>query len=149
MTMHKEILLVEDNADDVELTRIAFQEAKVANKLVVARDGAEALDYLFARGDHAGRDPKDLPSIVLLDLNLPKVSGHEVLRRMKSSEAFKMIPVIALTTSDAQRDIQACYNEHVNCYITKPMDYAPFMDLMRSVADFWMSRVELPERPSQ
>ena len=141
-----EILLVEDNPGDVRLTREALTESSVRNNLSVVSDGQAAIDFLEKRGPH-GNAPA--PDLVLLDLNLPKVSGHEVLRRMKSSEAFKMIPVIALTTSDAQRDIQACYNEHVNCYITKPMDYAPFMDLMRSVADFWMSRVELPERPSQ
>ena len=92
--MHKDILLVEDNPDDVELTRLAFDEAKIANRLVVVGDGAEALDYLFARGRHEGRDPGDLPSIVLLDLNLPKVDGREVLQAIRANEATRTRPVV-------------------------------------------------------
>ena len=103
--MQKEILLVEDNPDDVELTRIAFNEAKIANTLVVARDGAEALDYLFARGAYAGRDPANLPSIVLLDLNLPKVDGREVLQAIRGNELTRSLPVVVLTTSVEPFDV--------------------------------------------
>jgi two-component system response regulator len=138
MTMHKEILLVEDNADDVELTRIAFQEAKVANKLVVARDGAEALDYLFARGDHAGRDPKDLPSIVLLDLNLPKVDGREVLQAIRENEATRSLPVVVLTTSAEPFDVQASYALGVNSYIHIPVDFEQFVAAVRQVGLYWL-----------
>lgn len=138
-----EILLVEDNPGDVRLTREALTESSIRNNLTVMADGQAAMDYLE---ESVSRPGVALPDLVLLDLNLPKLSGHEVLRRMKSSVSLKRIPVIALTTSDAQRDVLACYDEHVNCYITKPMAYAPFMDLMRSVADFWMRRVELPAR---
>ena len=107
--MHKEILLVEDNPDDVELTRIAFTQAKIANKLVVARDGAEALDYLFARGAHADRDPTQLPSIVLLDLNLPKVDGREVLQAIREDPRTRSLPVVVLTTSAEPFDVESSY----------------------------------------
>jgi len=97
--MNREILLVEDNPDDVELTRLAFEEAQVANTLTVVRDGAEALDYLFARGRYADRDPQDLPSLVLLDLNLPKLDGREVLQAIRNDERTRALPVVVLTTS--------------------------------------------------
>ena len=135
---HKEILLVEDNADDVELTRIAFEEAKVANKLVVARDGAEALDYLFARGEHAGRDPHDLPSIVLLDLNLPKVDGREVLQAIRENPATRSLPVVVLTTSAEPFDVEASYALGVNSYIQKPVDFERFVWAVKQVGLYWL-----------
>src|SRR5258706_11020077 len=103
--MNKMILLVEDNPDDVELTLIAFKESNLANDVVVVRDGAEALDYLEGKGAHAGRDARQLPNLVLLDLKLPKVDGLEVLRRMRSDERFKRIPVVVLTSSREQEDV--------------------------------------------
>ena len=118
--MHKEILLVEDNADDVELTRIAFEEAKVANRLVVARDGAEALDYLFARGEHAGRAPHDLPSIVLLDLNLPKVDGREVLQAIRADPRTRTLPVVVLTTSTTTGSVRVVSLARIACSTSRP-----------------------------
>ena len=136
--MHKEILLVEDNPDDVELTRIAFNEAKIANTLVVARDGAEALDYLFARGAHAGRDPTHLPSIVLLDLNLPKVDGREVLQAIRGNELTRSLPVVVLTTSVEPFDVEASYALGVNSYIQKPVDFERFVWAVQQVGLYWL-----------
>lgn len=136
--MHKEILLVEDNPDDVELTRIAFNEAKIANTLVVARDGAEALDYLFARGAHAGRDPSQLPSIVLLDLNLPKVDGREVLQAIRGNELTRSLPVVVLTTSTEPFDVKASYALGVNSYIQKPVDFERFVWAVKQVGLYWL-----------
>ena len=136
--MHKEILLVEDNPDDVELTRIAFAQAKIANKLVVARDGAEALDYLFARGVHADRDPTHLPSIVLLDLNLPKVDGREVLQAIRGNELTRSLPVVVLTTSVEPFDVEASYALGVNSYIQKPVDFEHFVWAVQQVGLYWL-----------
>ncbi len=136
--MHKDILLVEDNPDDVELTRIAFDEAKIANNLVVVGDGAEALDYLFARGAHAGRDPSDLPSIVLLDLNLPKVDGREVLQAIRANEATRTLPVVVLTTSTEPFDVEASYALGVNSYIQKPVDFEQFVWAVKQVGLYWL-----------
>ena len=136
--MHKEILLVEDNPDDVELTRIAFTQAKIANKLVVARDGAEALDYLFARGAHADRDPTQLPSIVLLDLNLPKVDGREVLQAIRGNELTRSLPVVVLTTSVEPFDVEASYALGVNSYIQKPVDFEHFVWAVQQVGLYWL-----------
>ena len=136
--MHKEILLVEDNPDDVELTRIAFTQAKIANRLVVARDGAEALDYLFARGAHADRDPTQLPSIVLLDLNLPKVDGREVLQAIRGNELTRSLPVVVLTTSVEPFDVEASYALGVNSYIQKPVDFERFVWAVQQVGLYWL-----------
>jgi len=135
---HKEILLVEDNPDDVELTRIAFAEAKVANHLVVVSDGAEALDYLFARGQHADRNPDDLPSIVLLDLNLPKVDGREVLQAIRANEKTRSLPVVVLTTSTEPFDVEASYALGVNSYIRKPVDFEQFVWAVKQVGMYWL-----------
>jgi two-component system response regulator len=136
--MDKEILLVEDNPDDVELTRIAFREAKVANQLVVASDGAEALDYLFARGAYADRNPDDLPSIVLLDLNLPKVDGREVLQAIRGNEKTRSLPVVVLTTSTEPFDVEASYALGVNSYIQKPVDFERFVWAVQQVGLYWL-----------
>lgn len=138
-----EILLVEDNPGDIRLTREAMRESTIANNLSVVTDGAEAIDFLNKRGAFTDAP---MPDLVLLDLNLPKISGHEVLRHVKTSDDLKSIPVIALSTSGSERDIQACYADHVNCYITKPMSYDPFMDLMLDISNFWFRHVELPIR---
>jgi two-component system response regulator len=135
---HKEILLVEDNPDDVELTRLAFEEANVANNLVVVRDGAEALDYLFARGRYASRDATALPSIVLLDLNLPKLDGREVLQAIRADAATRDLPVIVLTTSAEPFDVEASYALGVNSYIQKPVDFEQFVWAVRQVGLYWL-----------
>jgi two-component system response regulator len=135
---HKEILLVEDNPDDVELTRLAFEEANVANHLVVVRDGAEALDYLFARGRYASRDATALPSIVLLDLNLPKLDGREVLQAIRADPATRDLPVIVLTTSAEPFDVEASYALGVNSYIQKPVDFEQFVWAVRQVGLYWL-----------
>ena len=135
---YKDILLVEDNPDDVELTRLAFEEASVANRVVVAADGAEALDYLFARGPHAGRDPSELPSIVLLDLNLPKLDGRAVLQAIRANPATRDLPVIVLTTSAEPFDVEASYALGVNSYIQKPVDFEQFVWAVRQVGLYWL-----------
>jgi two-component system response regulator len=134
----KEILLVEDNPDDVELTRIAFAEAKVANNLAVVGDGAEALDYLFARGRLAHRDPDDLPSIVLLDLNLPKLDGREVLQAIRANDKTRALPVVVLTTSTEPFDVEASYALGVNSYIRKPVDFEQFVWAVKQVGLYWL-----------
>jgi two-component system response regulator len=134
----KDILLVEDNPDDVELTRLAFEEANVANRVVVVNDGAEALDYLFARGRHAGRDPHELPSIVLLDLNLPRLDGREVLQAIRAEPATRDLPVVVLTTSAEPFDVEASYALGVNSYIQKPVDFEQFVWAVRQVGLYWL-----------
>ncbi len=136
--MNKVILLVEDNPDDVELTRLAFDEAKIANQLVVVGDGAEALDYLFARGEYAHRDPTDLPSIVLLDLNLPRVDGREVLQAVRANEVTRTLPVVVLTTSTEPFDVEASYALGVNSYIQKPVDFEQFVWAVKQVGLYWL-----------
>jgi two-component system response regulator len=136
--MHKEILLVEDNPDDVELTRLAFDEAKIANQLAVVGDGAEALDYLFARGRFADRDPADLPSLVLLDLNLPKIDGREVLQAIRGNDATRALPVVVLTTSTEPFDVEATYALGVNSYIQKPVDFEQFVWAVKQVGLYWL-----------
>jgi two-component system, response regulator len=132
------ILLVEDNPDDVELTRIAFERSNVANQLVVASDGREALDYLFSEGAHTGRNPPRMPNVILLDLNLPKISGLEVLRRMQADERTKRIPVVVLTTSNEERDILASYELGANSYVRKPVDFVQFLDAARQLGSYWL-----------
>nr|WP_255486524.1 response regulator [Luteimonas sp. MC1782] len=130
--------MVEDNPDDVELTRIAFAEANIANALTVVTDGAAALDYLFARGAHADRDPDDLPSIVLLDLNLPKVDGREVLQAIRSQERTRSLPVVVLTTSGEPFDVEASYALGANSYIRKPVDFGQFVWAVKQVGLYWL-----------
>lgn len=139
------LLLVEDNPDDVELTRRAFARTDIASRLVVVTDGEEALDYLFGTGTHAGRDPLDLPHAVLLDLKLPKISGLDVLRRIRGAEATRHLPVIVLTTSREERDIVSCYDLGANSYVRKPVDFAQFVEAARTLGLYWL---ELNERAS-
>jgi len=143
--MDKDILLVEDNPDDVELTRIAFSEAQLDSRLEVVRDGVEALDYLFARGAHAGRDPAKLPSIVLLDLNLPKVDGREVLQAIRGNEATRSLPVVVLTTSTEPFDVDASYALGANSYIRKPVDFEQFVWAVKQVGLYWLVLNHPPE----
>lgn len=134
----KEILLVEDNPDDVELTRLAFDESRIGNKLVVVSDGAAALDYLFAKGKYSERDPTQLPSIVLLDLNLPKVDGREVLQAIRANETTRTLPVVVLTTSAEPFDVEASYALGANSYIQKPVDFEQFVWAVKQVGLYWL-----------
>jgi CheY-like chemotaxis protein len=138
-----EILLVEDNAGDVRLTQEALREGRVCNRLSVARDGVEALAYLRREGPHAYA-PR--PDLVLLDLNLPRKSGREVLQEMKSDPELRSIPVVVLTTSEDQQDVQRSYELNANCYITKPVELDEFLGVIQSVQDFWFTVVKLPTR---
>ncbi len=140
----KVILLVEDNPDDVELTLRAFRKNRIANEVIVARDGVEALDYLFCRGAHAGRDVRDAPSVVLLDLKLPKVDGLEVLRQLRADERTRLIPVVILTSSREQRDLIAGYALGANSYIVKPVDFEKFTEAVRQLELYWLLLNESP-----
>jgi two-component system response regulator len=133
-----EILLVEDNPDDAELTRIAFAEADIPNPLVVVRDGAQALDYLFARGAWAERDPARQPALMLLDLNLPKLDGREVLQAIRGDARTRTLPVVVLTTSVEPFDVEASYALGVNSYIRKPVDFEQFASAVRQVGQYWL-----------
>ena len=134
---HKDILLVEDNPDDVELTRLAFEEANVANRMVVAGDGAEALDYLFARGKHAGRDPSQLPAIVLLDLKLPRMSGLEVLEWMRTQPPLNSVRTVVLTSSSEECDIRRAHALGAAAYVVKPVDFIGLRGVIEAVLAFW------------
>ncbi len=136
-----EVLLVEDNPADVRLTQEALLEVKLSNTLYVVTTGEEALDYLFRRDAHADRNRPDL---ILLDLNLPRLSGHEVLAAIKGDENLKRIPVVILTSSDAERDVVRSYDRHANSYIQKPVDMDGFIKIVSSLEDFWFSIVKLP-----
>jgi chemotaxis family two-component system response regulator Rcp1 len=136
-----EILLVEDNPGDVRLTREAFKDAKVLVNLHVASDGARAMAFLKREGEHADA-PR--PDLILLDLNLPRKDGREVLEEIKESSTLKMIPVVILTTSSSQADILRSYQLHANCYITKPVGMAGFLKVVKSIDSFWLTVVKLP-----
>ena len=140
----KSILLVEDNPDDVELTLRALRKHYVKNTIVVAKDGAEALDYLFATGKHADRDVADLPTVVLLDLKLPKVDGVEVLRKLRSDERTKLLPVVVLTSSDREQDIIDSYENGCNSYVRKPVDFNRFAEAVRQLGLYWLLLNEPP-----
>ena len=132
------ILLIEDNPDDVELTLHAFQKNHMANEVVVASDGAEGLDYLFGTGKYAGRDADEPPALILLDLQLPKIGGLEVLRRVREDERTKRIPVVILTTSDEEEDIVNGYDRGCNSYLRKPVDFNEFMNSVKQLEVYWM-----------
>ena len=138
------ILLVEDNADDEELTLRAFKKSKVLNQVEVVRDGVEALDYLFATGVHAERDPKALPAVILLDLKLPKLGGLEVLRRVRADERTRRIPVVVLTSSNEEKDILSSYGLGANSFVRKPVDFAQFMEAAQQLGMYWLVMNEPP-----
>jgi two-component system response regulator len=142
----KIILLVEDNPDDEALTLRAFGKNKIKNEVVVARDGAEALDYLFATGIHDGRDVMDLPQVVLLDLKLPKVDGLEVLRRIRADERTRLLPVVILTSSKEERDVIEGYRLGANSYVHKPVNFDEFVDAARQLGLYWLLLNEPPPR---
>jgi two-component system, chemotaxis family, response regulator Rcp1 len=135
-----QILLVEDNEGDIVLTLEALSEGKLKNQVSVVRDGAEALDYLYERKN----TPALLPDLILLDINLPKIDGKEVLQTIKNDNDLKTIPVVMLTTSSSDRDVKEAYDNHANCFITKPVDLNKFFEVVKVIEDFWISIVKLP-----
>lgn len=138
MTAMRTILLVEDNPDDAELTLRAFAKHKIANEVVHVADGEEALDYLFATGSHAGRDPAAMPTVVLLDLKLPKVSGLDVLKQMRADPRTRRMPVVVLTSSNEERDLIASYDLGANSFVRKPVDFAQFLDAAGALGLYWL-----------
>ena len=145
MTNHLvEILLVEDNPNDAELSLYALRKHHIANQIHLARDGIEAIDYLFATGDFAGRNVEETPKVVLLDLKLPKMDGLEVLKRIKSDGRTRQIPVVVLTSSREERDIVESYNLGVNSYIVKPIDFEQFSESVRQLGLYWILLNESP-----
>ena len=135
----KAILLVEDNPDDVALTLRALNKNDIPNPVVVAKDGVEALDYLFAQGRYLDRDPHDLPQVVFLDLKLPKVDGMEVLRRIRGGQATRLLPVVILTSSKEHADLQESYSLGANSYIRKPVDFVQFSDTVKQLGLYWLT----------
>lgn len=139
-----EILLVEDNPADAKLTVAAFQNTKIVNNISVVHDGEEALSFLHKRGKYSQARS---PHLILLDLNLPGKSGHDVLEEIKNNPTLKRIPVVILSSSDDQRDIARTYDNYANCFITKPTDLPGFFDIVKAIEDFWFARVTLPLSP--
>lgn len=141
------ILLIEDNADDEALTLRALKKNNVSNEVVVARDGVEALDFLFGTGAHEGRDSTLVPEIVLLDLKLPKIDGLEVLRRIRANEATRLLPVVILTSSNEEQDRITGYGLGANSYVRKPVDFNQFIEGVRQLGLYWLILNEPPPRP--
>ena len=146
MNSEKVILLIEDNPSDVDLTRRALDKGHVANELIVAEDGEEALDYLWGAGVHAGRDVSDQPALTLLDLKLPKIPGLEVLRRIRSDPRTRRIPVVILTSSKEEQDVAAGYDLGINSYIRKPVDFKQFAHCIEQLGLYWLVLNEPPPR---
>lgn len=145
MIANQVILLVEDNRDDEELTVRALARRGVANRIVVVRSGGEALDWIFRAGAHAGRDPDEEPSVILLDLKLPQVDGLEVLRRIRADPATRRIPVVALTSSREEPDIRRAYDLGVNSYVVKPVDFGEFAEATGQVGLYWLLLNQRPD----
>ncbi len=140
----KIILLVEDNPDDELLAIRALKKNNISNEVVVARDGVEALDYLFGTGAHAGRDMSEMPQIILLDLKLPKIDGLEVLRRLRNDQRTKLLPVVVLTSSKEEQDLTESYSLGANSYIRKPINFAQFTEAIRQLGLYWLVLNESP-----
>ena len=140
----KMILIVEDNPDDEALTIRALRKNHIGNRLVVVRDGAEALDFLFCTGVYSNRNPHDLPQTILLDLKLPKVDGLEVLKRIRADERTSLLPVVILTSSNEERDIVQSYKNGANSYVRKPVDFNEFIDAARQLGLYWLVINEAP-----
>ena len=135
---HKTILLVEDNPDDRDLTLLAFEQAQISNRVDVCEDGQDALDYLFNAGKYSARKQHKLPEVVLLDLQLPKISGLEVLKEIRANAKTRMLPVVILTSSREERDMLASYNNHANSYVRKPVDFLQFVEAARQLGLYWL-----------
>ncbi len=144
MNNWKSILLIEDNSSDVELTKRALEKGRIANQVVVARDGKEALDYLWGEGAYAGRDVADLPAVALLDLKLPKVPGLEVLRRVRADSRTRRLPVVILTSSAEEQDLAAGYDLGANSYLRKPVDFTRFAQAIEQLGLYWLVWNEPP-----
>ncbi len=144
MIQDETILLVEDNPDDVELTMRAFRKNNIANDVVVARDGEEALDYLFGNGAHADRDTSDTPRLILLDLKLPKLDGLQVLERLRADERTRLTPVVILTSSKEEQDLISGYKSGANSYVRKPVDFNKFVEAVRHIGLYWLLINEPP-----
>lgn len=142
----KIILLVEDNPDDVDLTIRALKRGNILNRMVVAKDGVEALDYLFGTGLHAGRNVKELPIVILLDLKLPRIDGLEVLKKIRHNELTCMLPVVILTSSAEERDMLSGYKNGANSYVRKPVDFDEFAKAIKSIGLYWLILNEPPPR---
>ena len=142
------ILLVEDNPDDVELTLRAFRKNNIANKVIVATDGVEALEYLFCRGPYADRDPQDCPRLVLLDLKLPKMDGLQVLGHVRADERTKLLPVVILTSSKEEQDMISGYKCGANSYVRKPVDFNKFVEAVHQIGLYWLLINESPAQDS-
>ena len=140
-----EILLVEDRVSDIELTTRALKQYNLANHIHIVRDGAEALEFLFVTGAYAGRRIEDSPKLILLDLKMPKVSGIEVLTKIKNDERTKAIPVVMLTSSEENRDLEECYRLGVNSYIVKPVEFEKFTEAVKQVGMYWLLLNQMPE----
>jgi two-component system response regulator len=149
MTKNNVILLIEDNGDDEELTRLAFAQSNIANRLLVVRDGAEALEFAFATGAWAGRPPADDPCLILLDLKLPKIGGLEVLRRLREDPRTRLLPVVILTSSVEEQDVVRGYDLGCNSYIRKPVDFEQFTEAVRILGLYWLvlNQPPLPTTP--
>ena len=141
---NKIILLVEDNPSDIDLTKRAFEKEHITNTLVIAEDGQEALDYIFGTGTYAGRDISQVPMLILLDLKLPKISGLEVLKRIRSTEKIKRLPIVILTSSKEEQDVAASYDLGANSYIRKPIDFNQFMEAIKYLGLYWLVINEPP-----
>jgi CheY-like chemotaxis protein len=144
VTQRNALLLVEDNPDDEELTLLAFERSRITNEVVVAHDGEEALDYLFGTGMYAGRDLSIMPALILLDLQLPRINGLEVLQRLRADNRTKFLPVVILTTSNEQQDLINSYSFGCNSYIRKPVDFQQFMTAVQQLGMYWLILNELP-----
>jgi len=146
MNNHKVILLIEDNSSDVDLTKRALEKGRIANEVIVARDGKEALDFLWGEGAFAGRDVSDLPAVTLLDLKLPKVPGLEVLRRVRADARTRRLPVVILTSSKEEEDLAAGYDLGANSYIRKPVDFKRFTEAIEQLGLYWLVWNEQPPK---
>jgi CheY-like chemotaxis protein len=147
VTQKNVLLLVEDNPDDEELTLLAFEQSAIANEVVVAHDGVEALDYLFSTGMYADRNPSLMPALILLDLQLPRINGLEVLQRLRADPRTKLVPVVILTTSNEQQDLINSYSLGCNSYIRKPVDYDQFITAVQQLGMYWLLINEPPPVP--
>ncbi|MCE3294956.1 MAG: response regulator [Crocinitomicaceae bacterium] len=146
MDKEVEILLVEDNVSDAELTIRALKKQNIANKLIHLKDGAQAIDYLFGEGDFTGRNTDNVPRVILLDLKMPKVTGIEVLERIKADERTRKIPVVVLTSSKEDPDIQRCYDLGVNSYVVKPVDFDSFAKAVGNLGMYWVLLNQAPNK---